>query len=468
MWYKQIKKLPEVKLNSLKPSGRYEPNVQKAKRLGLRYRPWREIGEHWLANPGINRPYPSFWREGGKFYREIKELVEQDSKHNIQKIVELQNRAIEEVRYKIKEILEIDKSYKIIFDSNGSVLCSTIAKIFKNPQKISLTFSDQGRLVYSAIGLETKTISKFVSNFEQPIGLFEAPPPKKKINCKSPLSKNVNVINIFNLDNTYKSDAQIILEYERKIRDKKIDFVLLLHVSRTGRILPIEDLIAITKRYRPDLVVFVDGAQAIGRISYEKIKKIIELADCYLIVGHKALGGAISSASIIKENVSKIITNKIKQAPFYNLKLFQFEEPQQNLIILNRAFEENRPYWFVSAPELLTLVAALEDNKQKFWEYQKEICTYKERLLKFLGNKPGVYLNVNRVNCVDDIISFHLETPQQAIFLKEKLQSLNPPITIGPLTENYAIRIGIEPKLPNLKKTIQYFEESLAKILNFY
>ncbi|MCX8163346.1 MAG: aminotransferase class V-fold PLP-dependent enzyme [Candidatus Micrarchaeota archaeon] len=466
MWYNLIEKLPPSNLKNAKPTGRWDPDVQKAKRLGIRYKSWNEIGRHWLANPGINRPYARFWSEAGNFYREIKEL---ENKKDVKNILKLQNQALVNVRDSIREVFELDESYKIIFDSNGSVLCSTVAKLFKNknPRYYSLTFSDQGRLVYAAIALEARTVTKFVSNFEQPMAIFEAPLPKKKINVKSPFPRSIKTIDIFNFDNTYKSDAKIIEEYEKEIKNKNIDFILLLHVSRTGRILPVEDLIKITRKIRPELFVFVDGAQAIGRMSYEKIKNIIKLADGYLIVGHKALGAAISAAFIINKNANEAINKKIKQAPFYNLKLFQFETPEQNIEILNRALEEGKQYYFISAPELLTLKVALKDNVQNFWHYQKEICFYKERLLKFLRNQSNIYLNVNRFYSVDDIVAFHLRTPTEAIELKNNLQELQPPITIGPLTENYAIRIGIEPKLPNLSLTMEYLEKSLTKILNF-
>ncbi|MFN3909641.1 MAG: aminotransferase class V-fold PLP-dependent enzyme [Candidatus Anstonellaceae archaeon] len=463
MWYKNIRKLPNFNFEKVHLTGRYEANKEKAKKMGIRYKRWGEVARHWLANPGINRPYPKYWTEAIKYFRKIKDL---HAKKEFEEIAQLQAQGVESVRNKIKKIFELKPNeYSIIFDSNGSMLCSTMAKIFKKKEKLSLTFSDQGRLVYAALVFESKTIRKFVANFEQQIGLFEAPPPKQKINIKRPIPDNLIRIEIFKPDLTYCSDAEIIDQYHRAIQDNRIDFVLLLHVSRTGRILPVEDLIKITRDLRPDLLVFVDGAQAIGRMSYEKIKNIIRMADGYMIVGHKALGAMVSAAFIVKSELNSLIKKRLENTEFYYQKLFKFEGEEENLKILKKANDEGKPYFFISLPEIISLKNALEDNYQNFWEFQKIIAEQKEDITKFLNQEKNIYFNVNRFNAVDDIISFHLKNPQKAILLKDYLQNLNPPITIGPLTENYAIRIGIEPKLPNIKKTIAYLKETLRNFL---
>jgi hypothetical protein len=462
MYYKNIDNLPKIK--KANPYGRYEANEEKAKSLGIRYKKVNEIKKHWFADPGIEIPSRKFIKNAKEVYNQIVELYKIGK---ISQIMELEYKYFQENRKKIKQILELGEEYKIMLDANGSIATSAIAKIFRNEKKpFAISFSDQGRLMQAAIGYESQSIIYFVSNFEQQYNLFGPPYPKQKIQQKNPPGKNVLIIDIFNKDLTYKSDAQILEDYYKILIKFPINISLILHVSRTGRILPVEDLIKITKEISPQTKVFVDGAQAIGRISYEKIKHIISLADGYLIVGHKALGSLVSGAYILKEEIEKEIEKRIEQANLFSLKLFRFESEKINEKIIVQSKKEKRPIYLVSLPEVISFVDALEDNSKNFWNYQKIICENKKEIIEFLNNQPGILFNYNRYNSVDSIISFHLVPSQKGFELKDYLQKLHPPITIAPLTENCAIRIGINPKRKNLNESIKYLIENLKKFFN--
>jgi hypothetical protein len=466
MWYKKIE-LPSHDFKKLNVYGRYEQNIQKAKRQGIRYKKIEQIRGCWFANPGIAIPYSKYIAgEPAEVYRKIRKYYLEGQKYTL---IKEEYKQFKNIRKKIKYIFELDeKKYKIIFEANGSVLVSLLTKLLKNENNIALTFSDQGRLIYAALAKEEESIYKYVANFEQQIRLFEAPLISNKIQIKNPYpeKEKIRIIDIFNPNLTYKSDAQIIDEYSKQILDPKIKIAFLLEVSRTGRILPIEELIKITRQKREDILIFVDGAQAIGRLSYEKIKRSIKLADGYLIVGHKALDGFVSAAMIIKNKIEELISKSIDKTKLFYLKIFRFESDELNEKTIFLAKKQQKEYYLISLPEAVCLKVALEDNKNNFFKEKLIISPYKQEIAEFLNAQKNIYLNVNRFNCVDDIIAFHTFPFDQAIAMKDFLQSLNPSITVAPLTENLALRIGLDAKLPDLNFAIKYLKDSIKKFYN--
>jgi len=333
----------------------------------------------------------------------------------------------------------------------------------------SFTFNDTGRLIYAALGFEAKSVSKFRMNFDQPIALFDAPNPKKKIQNKPSLPINVNVIDIFYPDNRYKSDAIIIDEYQKLLKyNQDLQMVLLLHVSRTGRRMPIDDLIEITRKIREDVHVFVDGCQAVGRVSWQEVKRAYSKADGYIMVGHKALGSMVCGLAVLKNGIEQKLIKTINKDLFYKYRLFQFESPEINESIIELCSKKSKNYYFVSAPEIISMSEAVIDNYENFWQYHKIIADKKENLTKFLENYDCIQMNMNNCPIVDDIVAFHTYPIEMAIYLKRYLQNLNPPITVAPLTDNMALRIAIDPKNKYLDESLKYLKKKLDEAIKQY
>jgi len=464
MWYKNTKiVIPEFVKRPV--CGVYEKDVEVARKIGARYRKWADVQQNWYANAGINRPFAKYiLRDAKKCYSDIKTAYESKD-HDA--VLEYQNYWIANARERIKSIFD-DPKCTMMFDSNGSCVISTIAKGLRglDDKFQTLTFSDQGRLVYSALGFETDSISKFSMNFDQPLQLLDAPSPRIKIHTKPTPPKEVNVLDIFHPNNTYKSDALIIDEYRKLLtKNKDIRMVLLLHVSRTGRRMPVEDLIEITHRIRDDVSVFVDGCQAVGRISWREVKHVYSQADGYIFVGHKALGSMISGVAVLKEGMERKLEGIANNSLLYHFRLFQFETERMNELILHRCARTGKHYFFVSAPEAISLSEAVIDNSQNYWEYHKIIASRKEDLSQFLNEYDCIRMNLNNCPIVDDIIAFHTDPPLMAPYIKDYLQRSNEPITVAPLTDNLAVRIAIDPKNPNLPTAIPYLKKKLAEAI---
>jgi hypothetical protein len=464
MWYKD-QRIIVPKLIKRSAFGRFEPDEQIAKKQGIRYKKWSEVIPNWYANAGINRPFFKYMINGA--HRAYSEIVGAYESRNYQEVIELEYNYTTSVREKIKLIFEDPKS-TILFDSNGSCVISTIAKTLRgtNESLQTFTFSDQGRLVYAALGFEANSMSEYRSNFDQQRCLLDAPPPQIKIWENPRLPKEVKIVDIFYSDNRYKSDAIIIDEYKKILKNNPgLQMVLLLHVSRTGRRMPIDDLIELTRKIRDNIHVFVDGCQAVGRVSWQEVKRVYSKSDGYIFVGHKALGSMICGVAVLKKGIEQKFANTIKNSLLHTHKLFQFETEKMNKMILDVCEKNSKEYYFVSAPEAVSLSEAVEDNYYNFWKYHKIIADKKENITRFLKEYDCIKMNMNNCPTVDDIISFNTEPLEMASYLKQYLQKSDPPITIAPLTNNMAIRIAIDPKSKYLSNSLEYLKIKLDEAM---
>ena len=459
MWYKN-KKIVLTTPTKRSPAGRYEKNEALARKLGFRYKKWGDVAKNWFANAGITRPYGRFIF--GKPFDTYNLMLEHYAKGEHGCVLDLEHESVSKGRQAVKNVFGNECS--VLFDTNGSCVISTITKSLRGTDEnfSTLTFSDQGRLVYSALGFEAKSMVNFRQNFEQQLGLFEASSPNHRISASTKYPKNVKVINLFYSDNTYRPDGVLMDEFLRTIKTRRdIKMVLLLHVSRTGRILPVEEMIRIARSARDDIAIFVDGCQAIGRIPFQAMKRVYDLADGYIFVGHKALGSMICGAAAIKKDVEQKFANLIDHSLLHIFKLFQFESEELNLKILQRSKKTGKHYFLVSAPEILSLASAMDEGVNRYWADQDIIGRHKASLTSYLNSLKTVHLNVHSCPIVDDLVSFHMIPASRGSELKQYLQNLNPPITIAPLTENLAVRIAIDPKMLHLDGAVAYLKDSV-------
>lgn len=459
MWYTKTHiRLPTPKrANAL---GLRMDSPEAARAMGTRYRHWKDIAPNWFANAGITRPYVRF--VVGAPLKAYNSMLAMHALGDYEGVIVRQAQSINSARASIRGIFG---PCKVIFDSNGSCLISTIAKAMRGSQDYlgAVTFSDQGRLVYSALGFEASSVTFFRQNFDQPLGLFDAPIITGKVDYKKTIPPNVSVIDLFDEKRHYKSDDQLIGELISRISgDLRIKMVMLLHVSRTGRILPAREMAEEAKRVRPDAGIFVDGCQAIGRVSYRSIREAFKAADGYVFVGHKALGSMISAAAAIKEGFEKSFFPTIEKGLMHYFKLFQFENSDLNSLILEESARRGKPPYMVSAPEILSLSVALEENHANYPRYREISRIAKEDISAYLGRFNRLRV-VNHPRTTKDIVPIATDPQGLAADIKRYLQSASPPVTVAPLTENNFIRIAIDPKLENLPRAIAHLKDELAR-----
>ena len=130
----------------------------------------------------------------------------------------------------------------------------------------------------------------------------------KKINI---IATNIDHPSIYNQVKDYESSSDIDIKYSKLTDIGKIDkkdlinkiddstkLVILTHVnSETGIIEDIEDIAFEIKKKNPDIKIFVDGAQAVGKINVNLPKQI----DGYSFSSHKIHGPKGVSALYVKD-----------------------------------------------------------------------------------------------------------------------------------------------------------------------
>ncbi|MFA4983064.1 MAG: aminotransferase class V-fold PLP-dependent enzyme [Candidatus Micrarchaeia archaeon] len=456
----QVRLEPPVRRS---PLGILEPDREKARQLGVRYRSWKTIAPNWFANAGINRPYSQFiLGEPIRVYNRAFELYGQG---DVQGIIDLAASETGKARDAVKSVF--GRGCTVLFDTNGSSVISTISKGLRGeciPAPFeTLTFSNQGRLVYSALGFEAKSVLHFSQNFDQPLCLFDHPP----FNSKHPANENiipptVNVIDIFDRNRGYKTDSELEGELLQTLSSNPaIRFVLLLHVSRTGRIFPVAEMAAAIRKARPEIAVMVDGCQAIGRMPYQSLKEAFDSCDGYIFVGHKALGSMISGAAALKPGMEGRLSGALRHDLLEHYRLFQFESEELNRQVLSRL--DGGFHRLVSLPELVSLRLALGYSVANLGAGMQVAGECASMLRGFLSGFPGLSVLGGGKSHVPDIVTF-ISEPEGLVFrLKEFLQQGQKPVIIAPLTPRGAARIAIDPKLENLQGALEALKKKIGE-----
>lgn len=447
------------------PLGSRADSREEAKKRGIRYSSWGRIAPNWWANAGISRPYMQFII--GEPYHTYGQMLSFYKKGDMQAIFGLEDAILSSTRAYIKGLFGSDGT--VAFDANGSCLISTLSKGVKHGGRglEAITFSDQGRLVYAALGFEARSIIEFRQNFEQQLGIFDHPYPEAKLPADEGMRPSVHVVDIFKEGRVPKSDGELLADFESALKgNRRAGMVLLLHVSRTGRVLPVEEMARMARGLLGDAMIFVDGCQAVGRVPSEEMRKAYEACDGYVLVGHKALGAMITSAAILKKGMEAKLKGALKSGLLAYPKLFQFESESMNAAVLANSPRSGFHY-MVSAPEIASLRVALEASERDFARNSEIVRKARAGLVEFFGSFQNVRLLFGDSRYVPDIVPFVFEPQNLAKEIKEMLARSEPAITVSPITQIDAMRVAIDPKLPDFDGALAMlkgkFSEAMAQ-----
>src|SRR5262249_47875875 len=99
-----------------------------------------------------------------------------------------------------------------------------------------------------------------------------------------------------------KSDTELVADMRRALEGLSGPGVIVLpHVSKTGRILPVKEvgrLVAERRAAGQPVYLVVDGIQAGGRLSAEGTANPLAYCDAYMFGSAKALGGLLTASSV--------------------------------------------------------------------------------------------------------------------------------------------------------------------------
>lgn len=255
-----------------------------------------------------------------------------------------------------------------------------------------------------------------------------------------------------------KTNTELLAEFRAALSDVKTPGCILLpHVTKTGRILPIREIGQLVSDLRAQgkkVYLVIDDIQGIVRVAPEAAASPLSFCDAYLFGSSKALGGILiaSAIAIRKEHMDHFVQRVISlngENPWFA----HFQLPAQYEQELGARFLKNSA---VSLPELVSMRAGLyhlymRGNGDSYTERRHnqlaEIAAKREVLVKALRTVPGVEVLEPTPDrpLVTSIVSFR--TRLAPATLKDVLQTGDPIITSSAPIGRY-VRLDIPEYRP--------------------
>ncbi len=429
--------------------GRLELDEKKAKNEGFRYKSWATIASHWYANTAVARPHIEFVNKPKETYEELVKLVSDPTQANLEKIHSIYKERISNCVEKIQKIFD-EKDAEVIFESNGTTALAFIKALAGAEGENIVSTTDMGRIAKKS--LEGEDTSLLKEDFKQPVGLFA---PTGRLDTIKPSS--LFQVDIYDKENP-KSVDTICEELFEIIKIKKPKLVCVPQVSRTGMQLPVRKIGEWIKEFNQkentDIVFAVDGAQSIGRVNATELKKPLDYCDAYFFVGQKALGSMTVSAIVTKQEfVKKNVKNLTDSSVSARVCNYQFSAPPKEI----QDFLDNKKEHFaVSLPEIESLGLALgsfyERGEGETFEKRREFQVKKiEEIHESISHELKQIKGIEVLESADGVfytpgmLTFKLneEAKMPVEVLRQKLQEINPPITLSPIYHLPLLRIGL-------------------------
>jgi hypothetical protein len=411
---------------------------------GERYKSWAEISKWHFANATIARPHMDFIREPMETLKKIREIMsfaKENPKEANDQLDSLYRPRVDRTVGLLRKIFG-HKNAAIIFEENGTNALALLRNMLASKEDVVLAATHEGRLVIDALkGINTVNRPE---NFRQPVGVFTPPKTAESFEGK--------VIQYDLIDGEgFKTNSQIFNEVMHQIRLAHPRLVVLPHVSRTGRILPVREIgraiQKLNRGLRRKTYFIVDGIQAIGRLPQSEMRQPLRYVDAYVITSAKALGGPMQGAILLrKELLERHAKDLISSAYSPRLRFDQFHhEPKEITNFLNFG----KKHYRVSLPEVesmgLSLEAYLSRRKNEAPLF-RQLEAERKAFLSGISDLPGVetYESTQDMPMVPSIIPFKITTPTLAAAdLKSYLQGLPEPITIPSLINGRIPRISL-------------------------
>lgn len=328
---------------------------------------WSDKWANWWAGATIASPTTPMVAPAAWALKTVRELY-----GSARDLDEFYVERTEWARETARDVLSLPRSAPIILDASGTsaILIATrilahAAKLAGRKELLTITTNEGGSLVPSTLkGKDPNDIDLVM--FQPGTMLFYEPSPV--LPYPDGLSLSYSSISIQDFGN-----EAFVAELGRLIEEAsdKAVCVMLPHVVKTGRILPIRevgDLVARFKAAGRTVHLVIDDVQGIGRTEAEAVANPLSFADAYLFGASKALGALlIASVTAIREEHLALFVDKVKDAaakgdalPAANvpwLSHYQFA-PEIEAQLPERIFKESA----LSLPEIVSMSAALQHH----------------------------------------------------------------------------------------------------------
>lgn len=426
--------------------------------VGQRSKPWSRLAPRWFANATISHPHAPFIRGPFITARAVERIMRQSRDNPDEANRELDNL----YRDRITECVGLirrtfdEPRANVVFAENGTDALALLRHMVAGKEDEVVTTSDEGRLVMRA--LKGEEFIRRQENFRQPLGFFKPPEELEKING------TVTQVDLFD-GTTPKTNTQVRNEIMAAVKEREPPVVIVPHVSRTGRILPVEEIGKAIKDHNKTAsrrtVFVVDGIQALGRLPHAEIQKPLDYADAYVFTSAKALGASMQGAILARKDLIGTHVNRLVNSAYASRITFdQFhEEPDA----VQRYLEQSNTHYRVSLPEIHAMSEALrhylERRKNEDGVFRQLNRERRQFLNGFRGNPYIKVLKPDKSRpLVPSIIAFQLKHPEiTTADLKTALQNREDPITLPALiAETDFMRLGLSEVTPRTPDEIEH------------
>jgi selenocysteine lyase/cysteine desulfurase len=349
-------------------------------------------------------------------------------------------------RHWVRKVLDLPESAPVLLDASGtsaillaSRMLAHIATAHGAKRFFTVTTDEGGSLIPATLkGRNPNTIDKVM--FQPTSSLYYE--PDVVLPYPAGLGIESAIVGLARLDNkqlvvALGETCQQMLE-----NGHSHGVIVLPHVSKTGRILPVREVNAMAKEFRRrGLTVYmvVDDVQGFTRTDAETISDPLSYSDAYLFGSSKALGGLlIASAVAMKEDLVEEFVALAQAGKVLCdepcISHFQFEPRYEE-----RLADELLKDGAISIPEVVAMSSALH-----FHYFRGEGDTYsmrrqsqlrlvhsqREELVKALLTVPGLEVLEPSKNrpMVPSIVTFRVRGISPGA-LKKALQEGSPIIT---------------------------------------
>lgn len=383
-------------------------------------------------------------------------------------------------RFLIRQLLELDASTPVVFEASGTaalLLASRIcAHVSAGVADVSSTgfftiTTDEGGSLVPAV-LKGRNPNDMEATMFQPSSslFYQAEPVLPYPSAMTPQSK---VIGLSRLTDDALVDAIKEAAHSLSEGGRMAGCLVLPHVTKTGRILPIAAISRAVSELKAEgvqLYYIVDDIQGIGRMDAESIANPVSFCDAYVFGSSKALGGLLTASTVVLKRelleafVRRAQSGLMSEEPAW-ISHFQFE-PQCEDRFPRHLFKPGA----ISIPEVVAMREAVRchylrgagDTYSERRRHQLALVVrQRKQLVDALTAIPGIEVmeSTSEQPLVPSIVCFKVPDCWSPNAFKQAMQSSDPIVTPSACIGRY-VRLDIPeyrsmPSIDVLVKTIR-------------
>ncbi len=401
---------------------------------------WRHKNSNWWAGATIASPTMEVAGPAKQAVNAVRRFIDDP-----QALTAYYLQDMEYSRFLIRQLLQLDATTPVVFDASGTSAILLASRICAHVSAddggfFTITTDEGGSLVPATLkGCNPNEMEETM--FQPTSGLFyQAQPVLPFPAALIPQSK---LIGLSKLSNAQLVEA--IKETARSLSDAgRVPGCLVLpHVTKTGRILPIKAVSRAVEELKAEgvqLLYIIDDIQGIGRMDAESVANPVSFCDAYLFGSSKALGGLlIASTVVLKRELLEAFLQRAENG-FMDLDVawlshFQFE-PEYEERFPSHLFKQGA----VSIPEV---VAMREGVRHLFLRGEGEsyserrlhqlaiVARQRRRVVDALSAIDGIEVleSTEERPLVPSIVCFKVPEPWSPSAFKKAMQASQPIVT---------------------------------------